>query len=119
MDLSQIRMDFKSNPFNWIWIRYKIWYIFGLSKLHFGLDFALARSRLSQDNSGPRLSKVGSSPRPAESFGPKLNRVGMGQSRAKSFQAKVEPGQPWAKSSWGANIESTRVGWGRYRVELD
>ena len=32
--------EFEINPFNWIWIR--IGYIFGLSKLYFGMNFDLA-----------------------------------------------------------------------------
>jgi len=106
-----IFLDFKSNPFNWIWIRY----IFGLSKLDFGLDFDLARSRLSQDNPGPGWAKSAQvhikpsrpSPSQIESVWAKVDKVVLDQSRAESTMGQVElSGRYWVDPSCPEPISS-------------
>ena len=116
-----------------------IGYIFGLSKLHFGLDFDLTRYRLSQDNSGPdwaksaqvhvepsrsgpsRIESVWAKVEPSHS-GPKSSRVNPGPSRVewpilsrlKSVGADVEPSWPRPMPSRAKAFGSSRAGPGRY-----
>ena len=122
-----IFLDFKSKSiFFWILnpihlIGYELyidWIHFWIIQIVFWVEFWLRSIQVDLRQFRPRLSKVSSSPRRAESSGTKSNQVGMGQSRAKSFRAKVELSQPWAKSSWVADIELTQVSRGRYQVEL-
>jgi len=75
-------LDFKSNLFNW--------YIFGLSKLYFGMDFDLARSKLSQNNPADV--------EPSES-GSMSDRVVLGPYLAKHVRANFELSVPGPLSS--------------------
>ena len=99
-------MDFKSNLFNWTWIRYRLDTFFDYP------NCILGEILTWPDPGWAKIIWV-----QVEQSRPKSNQVGMGQSRAKSFRVKDESSQLWAKSSWVANIESTPVGRGWYRAD--
>ena len=79
---------FISNPNPYFWILNPIhligyglnmdWIHFWIIQIAFWVGFWLGPIQVEPKQSGSRLSKVGPSPRQAESSGPNSNRVGMG-----------------------------------------
>jgi len=115
MDLSKsIFLNFKSNTFNWIWIKYRLIHFLDCPKRILGWILTWPRPRLSRVNSGhvershpeSMSCRVGLCRCRAKSaqIDVELSQTGMMSSRIGSGQCRTKSARAFVESSW-AHVE--------------